>query len=178
MKFSHLALLAVLAMSVSPAAVLGQDQDVNELIQETEMSVTHTENLEMAKAFFTGLEQRDLSVVEPLLAPHVLEVIPLSNTGAPEPWRTFDGKQAVLDYLGEIIKNFSRTVLVDKQFTVSHDGSVVFLEAKGDLTHAATGKSYNNVYVFKFTFAGGQIVHISEYGNPVPYAKLAGAPLG
>ena len=164
-----------LAAAVIPAITQAQGTNAN---QQIEMSVVQTKNLQAVKTFFDGLEHHELSDVEPLLAPNVIEIVPFSNTGSPKPWRTYDGKEAVFGYLNAIIKNFSQTVLLEKQFTVSGDGNVVFMEAKGDLIHAASGAAYNNLYVFKFTFVDGQIVHISEYANPVPFALLTGTPLG
>ncbi len=68
--------------------------------------------------------------------------------------------------------------MLDQQFYASDDGSTVFMEAKGDLMQGATSAPYNNVYIFKFVFEGGKVIHISEYANPVTYAKLMGLPLG
>ncbi len=104
-----------------------------------------SENLEAVKAFFLALEQHDKDALASLLAPEVVEIIPLSNTGSPDPFSEFKGKEAVLGYLGTIIDNFSRTVLVDKQFYVSDDGSAIFMEAKGDLIQRATSAPYHNV---------------------------------
>lgn len=146
--------------------------------QIVKMTENGTKNLEAVKTFFRALEQHDTSMIEPFLAPKVREVIPFSNTGAPELWKVFEGKEAVLGYLGVIVENFSRAVLLEKKTTVSHDGNVVFLEGKGDLVHAVSGVPYNNLYVFKFTFEDGLITHVDEYANPVPYAKLVGEPLG
>lgn len=169
--------LALVVAGLSSAA-LSQQTHINEMEQIMSMTENGTKNLEAVKTFFLALEQHDVSMVEPFLAPEIQESIPLSNTGSPEPWKVFEGKEAVLDYLGAIVKNFSKAALLEKQFTVSHDGNVVFLEAKGDLVHAASGASYKNVYVFKFSFEDGLISHISEYANPVTYAKLVGEPLG
>lgn len=178
MKLKRIALATALVAITSSTGALAQQTNSTEMKQVVEMSVVETQNLETAKTFFNALEQHDVAMIEPFLAPEILEIIPFSNTGSPEPWKTYDGKEAVLGYLGQIVENFSRTVLLEKQFTVSNDGKVVFLEAKGDLIHAASGAPYNNLYVFKFTFAGGKITNISEYANPVPFAKLSGAPLG
>lgn len=137
------------------------------------------ENLQTVEAFFSALERHDKDALVPLLAPEVVETIPFSSSGAPEPFSEFRGKEAVLGYLGQIIDNFARTVLVDKRFYVSDDGSAVFVEAKGDLVQAGTSAPYRNVYIFKFVFdEGGKVVHISEYANPVTFAKLVGMPLG
>ena len=133
-----------------------------------------SENLAAVETFFIALEQHDRDLLGPLLAPEVIEIIPFSNTGTPEPWVEFNGKEAVLGYLGTIITNFSRVVLTDKQFYVADDGNAIFLEAKGDLIQRSTSTPYRNVYVFKFLFDNRKIVHVPEYANPIPIAKLMG----
>lgn len=132
----------------------------------------------MAQTFLKALEDHDLALVEPLLADDVTESLPLSNTGDPEPWLFFEGKEAVMGYLGQIVRDFSRLVMVDKEYSVTEDGDTVFVEAKGDLIHAETSAAYENVYVFKFVTRAGKIIRISEYANPIAYAKLVGLPIG
>nr|WP_221381615.1 hypothetical protein [Actinoplanes polyasparticus] len=53
----------------------------------------------------------------------------------------------------------------------------MFVQAEGDLVPAGTDTRYQNVYVFKFEFRDGHIVHIDEYANPVAYSLFAGLPL-
>lgn len=142
------------------------------------MALTTPSALDMAQTFFKALEDHDLALVAPLLADDVTESIPLSNTGDPEPWMFFEGKEAVMGYLGTIVQNFSRSVLADKEYSVTEDGDTVFVEAKGDLIHAETGAVYENVYVFKFVTRVGKIVSIREYANPITAAKLFGMPIG
>ena len=136
------------------------------------------ESRRLVEQFFLALELHDQASLPPLLAPHVAEVIPFSATGDPKPFAEFDGKEAVLGYLGLILSRFSRTVLTDKSFHVADRGRVVFVEANGDLVQAGTHVPYRNVYVFKFVIEDGQIARITEYANPVTFAKLMGIPLG
>ena len=136
------------------------------------------QNLESAKLFFLALEKHDKIALDVLLDAEVVEVIPLSNTGDPKPFSEFKGKDAVIGYLHGIIDNFVQTVLLNKRYYVSDDGSTVFVEANGDLIQAKTNKPYNNVYIFKFVFADTKIIHISEYANPIAYSKIAGLPIG
>lgn len=137
-----------------------------------------SDNLSTIRTFFSALERHDKSALGPLLATDAAETVPFSRTGSAEPEAEFRGKEAVLGYLGSIIDNFTQTVLTDKQFYVSEDASTVFVEAKGDLVLGGTSAPYNNVYVFKFAFENGVIVHIKEYANPVTYAKLMDLPVG
>ena len=142
------------------------------------MSNDQLASLDLAKLFFEALEKHDISIVERHLADDVVEVIPYSNTGTPDPFYVFTGKAEVLGYLNTIITNFSRVVLNNKRYTVSEGASAVFLQAEGDLVQAGTDTKYQNVYIFKFDIRDGQIVHIDEYANPVTYSLLAGLALG
>jgi ketosteroid isomerase-like protein len=130
--------------------------------------------LSIVEAFFDALQAKNLDAILPLLADDVVEVIPYSPTGTPEPWGVFDGKEAVMGYLTTITQNFSQGRLTEVQSFVSADGCTVFVEANGDLVQRDTAASYRNVYVFKFALAGGRITRISEYANPVPIAVLLG----
>jgi ketosteroid isomerase-like protein len=138
----------------------------------------HLAPLDLAELFFEALEKHDISLIEPYLADDVVEVIPFSNTGKPDPFYAFNGKAEVLGYLQTIVTNFSRVVLAGRRYSVVDGGSAVFLQAAGDLVQAGTGSTYQNVYVFKFEIRDGQIVHIDEYANPITYALLAGLPIG
>jgi len=142
------------------------------------MSNDQLASLDLAKLFFEALEKHDISIVERHLADDVVEVIPYSNIGTPDPFYVFTGKAEVLGYLNTIITNFSRVVLNNKRYTVSEGASTVFLQAEGDLVQAGTDTKYQNVYIFKFEIRDGQIVHIDEYANPVTYSLLAGLALG
>lgn len=85
----------------------------------------------------------------------------------------------MLEYVGTIFSNFSQVEIVDREVSVTDDGRIVFVEAKGDLIVADGGAPYRNVYVFRFTFdAEGLIAEIREYANPVPIAPIFGVPLG
>jgi ketosteroid isomerase-like protein len=132
----------------------------------------------VVETLVAALESGDLDVIEPHLADDVIEVIPYAPNGEPEPFGVFTGKDAVLRYLADIVRGFSKRALTDRVLYAAGDGGTVFLEAKGDLVQAGTGTPYRNVYIFKFTFRDGQIAHIAEYANPVTFAKLAGMPIG
>ena len=135
-------------------------------------------NLASVDAFFSALERPDKDALRPLLSSDVVEIIPFSVNGSAELLSEFRGREAVLGYLATIIDNFSQTILTDKQFYASEDGSTVFMEAKGDLVQRGTSDEYHNVYIFKFVFQEGLILHIAEYANPVTFAKLVGLPVG
>ena len=129
------------------------------------------------EAFFKGVEEHDADLIAPLLAQDVLQEIPYNSSGSTTPAARFEGKKAVMGYWTQVVTNFSRTVLVDKRIYAAEDGTV-FCEGTGDLVHAATGAAYKNLYVFKFVFRSNLVSQITEYSNPVIFAKLVGAPIG
>jgi len=127
--------------------------------------------------FFQGLEGHDADLVAGLLADDVILEIPFNASGSTAPAARFEGKQAMMGYVNQIVTSFSRIVLTDKRSYAAEHGTV-FFEGKGDLVHAASGAPYKNLYVFKFGFRSNLIAQVSEYSNPVIYAKLVGAPIG
>lgn len=51
------------------------------------------------------------------------------------------------------------------------------MHAYGDFT-TADGRSYANVYGFRFHWRRARIVHGEEYFNPVTFSEAFGVPLG
>lgn len=135
-------------------------------------------SLAIVKEFYAAKERHDLDAVASLLADDVVYNFPLNATGTPEPWFTYDGKQATLDYQRATLTRFSRIHMIDPAYTVSPAGELVFATMTGDYIQADGNRSYNNVYVFRFAIAGGKIQRVDEYANPVTFAKLAGIPIG
>jgi ketosteroid isomerase-like protein len=135
-------------------------------------------SLEIVKKFFGAKERHDLDGVTSVLADDVVYNFPLNATGTPEPWFTYDGKQATVDYQRATLARFSRIHMLDPEYTVSTTGELVFATMTGDYVQADGNQSYNNVYVFRFAIADGKIQRVDEYANPVTFAKLAGIPIG
>ncbi|GGP71284.1 nuclear transport factor 2 family protein [Saccharothrix coeruleofusca] len=125
-----------------------------------------------AEAFFTATESKSPEVLEPLLAPDVVMEVPLTAHGALEPVDRFEGKAALLDWLRSGTTAFDLISWHDKEFFA--DGTTVFVECRGEMTQAVTGKPYRNRYVFKFEVRDGLIRRIREYSNPVTVAALLG----
>jgi ketosteroid isomerase-like protein len=129
--------------------------------------------------YFDALRDHDIDAVAELLHDEVREIIPLAADGTPGLWFDFQGKEAVINYVGTIFKNFSQVEIVDREVSATADGRIVFVEAKGDLIVANSGASYRNVYIFRFSFdETGLITEIREYANPVPIAPILGVPVG
>lgn len=136
------------------------------------------QNLNTVKAYFDGLASADRDAIAALLADDAVEIVPLSNSGDPDPWNVFTGKDEVMGYVDTIVENFSQVLFTDPVYTVSDDGEVVFFEAHGDLVVRMSSQPYHNVYIVKFSFQDGRIVHISEYANPITISKAMGLPIG
>jgi ketosteroid isomerase-like protein len=132
----------------------------------------------IAKAYLDGLEGQDIETVAALLTEDATIEIPFSNTGDLSPWFRFVGKDGALGYIKTIFENFGQVKLLDRAVYVSEDGRIVFVETTGDLVQRATNTSYRNKYIFKFTIRAGRVAHVSEYANPVTFAKLMGINLG
>jgi ketosteroid isomerase-like protein len=136
-------------------------------------------NSQSVDTYFSALRDHDLGAVAELLHEDVREIIPLAPSGEQSAWFDYRGKEEVLAYVTTIFTNFGQVEMLDREVSVSIDGRVVFVEARGDLVVARTGAPYRNVYVFRFTFdADGRIIEIREYANPVPIAAVFGVPLG
>lgn len=135
-------------------------------------------SLEIVQEFYAAKERHDLDAVASLLADNVVYNFPLNATGTPEPWFTYDGKEATVDYQRATLARFSRIHMVDPEYTVSPTGELVFATMTGDYLQADGNRSYTNVYVFRFAIAEGKIHRVDEYANPVTFAKLADLPIG
>ncbi len=135
-------------------------------------------SLALVEEFYAAKERHDLDAVASLLSTDVVYNFPLNAAGTPEPWFTYDGKQATVDYQRATLARFSRIHMVDPEYTVSQTGDLVFATMIGDYVQAEDGQSYNNVYVFRFEISDGAIQRVDEYANPVTFAKLAALPIG
>ncbi len=135
-------------------------------------------SLELAKTFYEAKGRHDLDATMALFAEDAVYVLPLSASGDPQPWFVHDGKDKVAQYQQNVLTRFSQIRMLDPEFTVSPDGGLVFVTARGDYVQADGNTPYHNVYVFRFQIRDGKIVRVDEYANPVTYAKLAGLPIG
>lgn len=136
-------------------------------------------SLAVVNAYFETYEGKDAGALSGLLTDDAGYVTPFSASGDLKPFLDFQGKEAVMGHITEVMGNFSQIAFVNQVFTVSEDFSAVFLEAQGNLVSAKhAGQPYTNKYIFKFDIRNGLIRHITEYANPVTFAKLNNIPLG
>jgi ketosteroid isomerase-like protein len=134
-------------------------------------------SLEIVASFYAAKERHDLDAVIADFADDIYYVFPLAANGEPAPWFVHDGREAVVEYQRALLENFPQIRMLDQELTVSADGDVVFASSRGDYK-TQDGTAYTNVYLFRFELANDQIVRVTEYCNPVTYAKLAGLPIG
>ena len=123
---------------------------------------TITNGLAIAQEFIGYVERRDREGVERLLHPKARQVFVL-NTDPAHPSGVFEGKAEVLAYTFGLFGKFDSLVWVDKDWTVSADGTRVFMQAQSDGVASHSKAPYRNTYVIRFDIAGEQIVQILEY---------------
>lgn len=112
------------------------------------------------------IEVGDVEQISPMLRDDVVWVLPMAMTGDPDDALLIEGRRAVLDRVGRL-REVARTVrFVERRSSVMCDGETVFIQALGDFVTAA-GRPYRNTYVFRFDWAGEQLVRWEEYANPV-----------
>jgi steroid delta-isomerase-like uncharacterized protein len=125
----------------------------------------------IVERFIDALQCKDFNALSDILHQDVSVVQPMTFSGDdPTAELRFDGKQAVLSYLQQVLTNMAQTRFVNQKLSVTSNGSTVFFEATGDFV-TATNTSYKNVYVLKFELCDGKVIHVTEYANPVTYAQ-------
>ena len=142
------------------------------------MTDSQQRSTDLVKSFFAAKERHDLAATVEVLIDDVQYIFPLSASGDPEPWFVYTGKDATTEYQRGVLERFSQIRMLDPHYTVSADGTTVFVESRGDYIAEEGNQPYNNVYIFKFLVRDGKITQVYEYANPVTFAKLAGLPIG
>lgn len=135
-------------------------------------------NLMTLERFYDGLEQEDETIFN-LLAENVTDNVRLNPDGSQNPI-TFSGIEEVRGFITSIFQSFDNISFKDRRYTVSEDGTTIFIQTIGvDWIFAPTGGSYENVYIFRIDFnSEGQIQAIEEYLNWVVNSEVTGTPLG
>ena len=146
--------------------------------QEGTPESASSDSLALAEQFLHAMETRDADTITQLLAEDVTLIQPMTFSGLPDPEFVTEGRDATMEYLGRVFIGFSQIRFVDPDYTVSADGSRVFVEARGDFVTLLGSMTYENIYVFRLDIADGQVTFIKEYANPVPASAALGIPLG
>ena len=121
---------------------------------------------DQTRAFLAAFERKDLNAVSERIDDDATFTIPLSFSGAPGPAGYFAGKEQILGYVNNVVTRFQSIRFTDVRISVTAHGKTSFVQAKGDFT-TADGRPYRNVYVYRFDWRDGRMVHTDEYANPV-----------
>lgn len=135
---------------------------------------------ETVRSFMKAMSEKDRETLASLIDENAVFEYPFDRSGRTEEgsWRRFQGREAVLSgYVDTAFTRIAKIAWTDEQFTTSADGSVVFVEALGDMV-LSTSAVYQNRYVLRFDVRHGRVVGMKEYMNPVTAALATGASLG
>ncbi len=118
--------------------------------------------LTLAQDYIRSMENQDLDAVADVLAPNARQVFVLDPDPA-HPSAVYDGKDQIVAYSAGLFQKFERLTWINKEWTMSADGSRVFLQAQSDGVAKHSGAAYRNTYIFRIDIADGLIVQILEY---------------
>jgi ketosteroid isomerase-like protein len=131
---------------------------------------------ELIRHWWTTVRAKDLDGLQEILSDDIVIELPFNESGRNEDggFRRYVGIEQVRGFWSTAFAAEGKSHgLTDVDITISADGRLVFVEARGHLT-MASGKSYRNRYVFRFVFEAGKIIHVREYYNPITSAYAFG----
>jgi ketosteroid isomerase-like protein len=134
------------------------------------------DTLRRTQQFLDRFEQKDTEAIAATLHPEVAFTHPLSLSGKRTDAARWQGKDAVLGYLGGAFTKMDRVRFINQRLSVAAGGETAFVQADGDLT-TADGRPYQNVYVFRIDWRDGRIIAIEEYANPLTFCQTFTNPL-
>ncbi|MEL6920875.1 MAG: nuclear transport factor 2 family protein [Pseudomonadota bacterium] len=125
--------------------------------------------IERVDAFYAALAAEDQDAALGMLAPDAMLHAPYNPNGdaTDAGIRSFPASM----YVAGAMQTYDNLVFEDREYSVADDGGTVWIEAEGRLRVAATGKHYENRYVFKIELDDGKIVEITEYTNVATLAR-------
>lgn len=144
-----------------------------------------SESVALVESFFEALQAEDLETIAPLIAGDAVLVQPMTFSGqtTTDALTRYEGHDEIMGFLTGLTQTFEPIAFSSMEFTPNADGSVVFVEMRGEfVTDPAVtdgvAAPYNNLYVVRFEIADGQFVAVREYFNPVSAAVVLGFELG
>lgn len=94
-----------------------------------------------------------------------------------QPGLLFKGKKEIRAGFQQIFAFIKRINYLDSRYTVSDDGTTIFLETQGDMVLAGRNLEYKNFYIFRFDFnCEGQIKLLTEYMNSLYLSQILNPP--
>ena len=131
---------------------------------------------DLARAYLEALQAKDRDAILAILADDFVLEVPCNVSGTND----FSDSWRGIDTAAEKYEETFRTIEVLRYTEVeifgTPGGEVAFAEGLG-VMKMASGRPYENRYVFRFDVAGGKIRRIREYLNPVTSAIAFGIPL-
>lgn len=123
----------------------------------------------IAEDFFAAMATEDAEAALALLTPTATLHAPYNPNGdaSDAGIRSFP---AAL-YVKGAMATYDNLVFEDRVYSVADNGDTIWIEAEGRLRVAATGKPYENRYVFKLELDGDKITSITEYTNVATLAR-------
>lgn len=125
--------------------------------------------IERVDAFYAALAAEDQEAALGMLAPDAMLRAPYNPNGdaSDAGIRFFPASM----YVVGAMQTYDNLVFEDREYSVADDGGTVWIEAEGRLRVAATGKPYENRYVFKIELGDAGITEITEYTNVATLAR-------
>jgi ketosteroid isomerase-like protein len=155
-KHHFLALAVAMVGLWTPATTVAQTRDQNgESIQMN--------SLETTKALFAAAQTKNLEALMNGFTETAVFAQPFHPMGPDFAYRGTSEIRQGMQGIFALIETIGYT---DTTYTVSGDGRSVFVETKGDMVLAGSGKPYNNGYIFRVDFNGeGLVEKFTEYTN-------------
>jgi ketosteroid isomerase-like protein len=140
------------------------------------VSTTDRSAEDLAEAYLVALQAKDKAAILSIVTDDFALEVPMNTSGSndlSDSWVGLEAAKAGWDMAFSTIEHLKYGPL---EITPGRDRNVAFLEARG-VMRMANGRTYDNIYVFRFDTEGGRIRRIREYANPVTAAVAFGIPL-
>lgn len=133
---------------------------------------------ELADAYLTALQAKDIDAMLALLAPEFTLEIPCNLSGTNDRSDSWTGVDNARPNYLQAFEMIEVLRYADVEITQAADPTIAFLEGRG-VIRMANGNPYRNQYVFRFDvdLGSGKIVRAREYVNPVTFAVAMHQPL-
>ena len=132
--------------------------------------------VELAKAYLDALQAKDRDRILALLAEDFALEVPCNVSGTNDFSDSWRGLEAAATNYDATFQKIELLKYVDVEITPGRDDRIAFLEGRG-VMRMASGRPYNNIYIFRFDTEHGKIRRIREYANPVTAALAMEFPL-
>lgn len=118
---------------------------------------------ELIATYFDALERLDLEAYSAAWAEEGVQEMPFAPPGMP---RFFRGRESLRTQYAKMFERFQSVDYSDLRIHETTNPEIAIAEYKGSI-QLKDGNRYDNEYVTIFQFRNGEIVHRSEYYNPL-----------